>query len=309
MPTVSLRRADVWADLRYALDELIRPPLDIHSRLTDAANLGAQPEKEFFDRLFLISELSHAYSGARMRANTRNAHEAIEKGLKAILIDTGLSGSCIRARRHQLHQLLADVQQHDPRAFDELERCFRSTIQHLKSVTGFQHNTDIVKYFRRHGKAEVFVANRYASIEDGHNTAGGMIGVVYMEIIRALASLMLGLTPKDINARVEEAAKKAVVAESADAALGAFKKAVSANSEHYPAWDAAEWLNRGLVRPRLEDIKNLDNKVLRFAVRRCAREHKGKDWGIWFWAERLRRKYVGARRRARATRIVLGETR
>ena len=79
---MSLNKEDVWADLRYVLDELDRPPCNIHSRLTDAANLEAQPEDEFFERLLQIGLLSIAYSKAKARADTRNAHEAIEKGLK-----------------------------------------------------------------------------------------------------------------------------------------------------------------------------------------------------------------------------------
>ena len=85
---MSLGKEHVWADLRYALDELNRPPVDISRRLTDAADLDAQNGKEFFYRLHLIAEFSFAYSGARMRAETRLAHEAIEKGLKAILLDS-----------------------------------------------------------------------------------------------------------------------------------------------------------------------------------------------------------------------------
>ena len=79
---MSLNKEDVRADLRYVLDELDRPPCNIHSRLTDAANLEAQPEDEFFERLLQIGLLSIAYSKAKARADTRNAHEAIEKGLK-----------------------------------------------------------------------------------------------------------------------------------------------------------------------------------------------------------------------------------
>jgi hypothetical protein len=250
--------------------------------LTDAANLDAQSEDEFFNRLLQIGLLSIAYSKARVRADTRNAHEAIEKGLKAILIDGGLPEDRVRSRGHALHRLLADVQQHNPTAFNELERCFDSTIQYLESVTTIQHNTNIVDYFRKHGKAEIFVANRYASIE-GDNTDGGMIGRVYREIMRALLSLIFGWTPKDIDSRIEEEAKKAILAESK---LDA-------------AWDAAEWLTRGPVRPRLEVIENLnDNKVLRAAVRRCARE--SQDSGIQYWAETLRRNHIVVRRKARA---------
>ena len=39
-------REDVWADLRYALDELERPSRNIHSRLTDAADL--EPVRHYF---------------------------------------------------------------------------------------------------------------------------------------------------------------------------------------------------------------------------------------------------------------------
>ena len=188
----------------------------------------------------------------------------------------------MRSRGHELHRLLSDVQQHNPTAFNELERCFDSTIRFLETVTTIQHNTNIVDYFRKHGKAKIFVANRYASTE-GNNNIGGMIGVVYREIIRALSSLIFGWTPKDIESRIEEEARKAILAES----------------KFDPAWDAAEWLSRGPVRPRLEVIENLNNnKVLLAAVRRCARE--SGDSRIQYWAAMLRRNRIDARRKVRA---------
>ena len=279
---MSLNKEDVWADLRYALDELERPSLDIHRRLTDAANLDAQSEDDFFNRLLQIGLLSTAYSKAKSRADTRNAHEAIEKGLKAILIDGGMSENHVRSRGHKLHRLLADIQQHNPTAFNELERCFDSTIQYLVKVTYIQHNTNIVEYFRKHGKAEIFIANRYASIE-GNSNKYGMIGFVYREIIRALSSVIFGWTPKDIDSRIEECARKAVLAKS--------------NLD--PAWDAEEWLSWGPVRPRLEVIENLNNnKVLLAAVRTCAKE--SKDSGIQYWATTLRRNRIATRRKVRA---------
>ena len=277
---MSLSREDVWADLRYALDELDRPSRDIHSRLTDAANLDARSEEEFFERHLQIGLLSVAYSKARARADTRNAHEAIEKGLKAILIDSGQPEAQVRSRMHEVHLLLEDVQKHNRPVFVELERCFDSTIQYLETVTTIQHNTNIVDYFRKHGKAEVFVANRYASIEGGNNTDKGMIGRVYREIMRTLLSLIFGWLPKDINSRIEEEIRQAILAQSKLDAM----------------WDAEEWLSRGPVRPRLEVIENLENnRVLRAAVRRCARE--SKDSGIQYWAETLRRNLIAARRK------------
>ena len=262
----------------YALDELNRPLPDIYSRLTDAADSDAQPEDEFLKRSLRVDLLYIAYSKAKLRADVRNAHEAIEKGLKAILLDSGLS-----SHGHELHRLLEDVQRHNPTAFNELERCFDCTIQYLESVTTVQHNTNIVDYFRKHGRAEIFIESRYESIEGKRNTDGGMIGRVYREILRALLSLILGGTPKDIGSRIEEEARKAILAKS--------------NLD--PAWDAGEWLNREPVRPRLEVIEELmNNKVLRAAVRRCAKETK--DSGIQYWAERLRRKLIAARRKARA---------
>lgn len=277
-----LNKEDIWADLRYALDELERTPLDIESRLTDAANLDAQPEDEFFSRWLQIGILSSAYSKARMRADTRIAHEAIEKGLKAILLDGGMTEEKVRSRNHKLHELLEDVHQHNPTAFNELERCFDSTIQFLESITTIQHNTNIVDYFRKHGQKEILNESRYESIEGKKNTDGGMIGRVYREILRALLSLIFGWTPKDIGSRIEEEARKAILAES----------------KLDPAWDVEEWLVRGPVRPRLEVVENLRNKkVLRAAVRRCARE--AKDSGIQFWAKRLRHNLIAARRKAR----------
>ena len=271
----------VWADLRYALDELSRAPLDINRRLTNAANLDAQPQKEFFERLFLTGEFSWAYSKAKMRAETSLAHEAIEKGLKAILLDSGLSQKHVRSRNHRLDLLLEDVKLHNRTAFAELERCFDSTIQHLEKITTIQRDTNMVEYFQEHGKTDVFVVNRYASIEDTNKPAWGMIGLVYMEIIRALSSLVCGWTPRDINCRIEMAATKAVLAEG----------------NRDPMWDADEWIGQELVYPRLEVVGNLrNNRALRVALRRCAKEHKHRDRGVWSWANHIRRNYIGTRR-------------
>ena len=106
-------------------------------------------------------------------------------------------------------------------------------------------------------------------------------------MIRALLSLIFGRNPRDINLRIEEEARKAVLAES----------------KRDPAWDAAEWLDQGPVRPRLEVIENLqNNKVLRAALRRCARQ--SKDSGIGYWAKRFRYDHFIARRKARAAHRV-----
>lgn len=162
---MSLNKEDVWADLLYALDELERPSRDTRGHLIDAANRDAESDDEFINEVLLIGVATGAYWKAQSRANTRNAHEAIEKGLKAILIEGGLSEKKVRSRGHELHKLLADVQKHNSTAYGDLERCFDSTIRYLESVTTIRHNTNIVDYFRKHGGAEVFVANRYASIE------------------------------------------------------------------------------------------------------------------------------------------------
>ena len=280
---MSLNKEDIWGDLMYTLDELNRTPLDIGSRLTDAANLDAQPEDEFFNRFLQIGMFSTAYSKAKMRADANNAHEAIEKGLKAILLDGGLTEKDVRIHGHELHLLLADVKQRNPKVFSELERCFDSAIQYLEVVTTIRHNTNIVDYFCENGKAETFVANRYASIGDVNNPYGGMILFVQCEIIRALLSLIFDWTPKDIDFRIEEEARKAI----------------SAERKLDPAWDAEKWLIRGSVRPRLEVVENLkNNKVLRAAVRRCARE--SKDRGIRNWAKSLRHNLIEARRKERS---------
>ncbi|MDE0260282.1 MAG: HEPN domain-containing protein [Gammaproteobacteria bacterium] len=277
-----LETASIWAELRLALDELNKPLADANGGLIaaiDAADLGSESEKGALDAL-PFGEFSSAYFSAAMRANTRFAHEAIEKGLKAILLGNGLSPKRVRSRGHGLDSLLEDVERHDPTAFNELERCFGGAIQYLKNVTNIQHNPNILEYFREHGKTEVFVVSRYASIEQ-RKPAWGMIGFVYMEIIHTLSLLVCGLTPRDINRRIEIAATKAVLAES----------------NRDPAWDADEWIGQELVRPRLEVVENLKNNwVLRAALRRCAKEYKHRDWGIWSWADHVRRNYIGTRR-------------
>ena len=193
----------------------------------------------------------------------------------------------MRSRGHRLDLLLEDVELYNRTSFVELERCFDSTIQHLEMITTIQHNTSMLEYFREHGKTEVFVVSRYASIEDTSNPAWGMIGAVYKEIIRALSSLVCGWTPRDIDHRIERATRKAVLAES----------------NRDPVWDAYAWIERGLVRPRLEVIENLENnRVLHAALRRCAKEHKHRDWGIWSWADYVRRKYITTVRRMRPRR-------
>ena len=288
---MTLNKEDIWADLQYTLDELERErsSRDIHDRLTDAANLDAQSEDEFLKRLTLIGMLSVKYSMAKTRADTKNAHEAIEKGLKAILIN---EGAPVRTGSddHDLHRLLSDVEKHDPAAFGELERCFDSTIQYLESVTSLKHNTNIVDYFRTHGKAEIFVAQRYESIEGRGNRDGGMIWFIYFEMIRALKSLVLGWIPKDINSRLEEGVRKAVFAES-----------LLDPTREPTEW--LKWLDQGPVRPRLEAIDNLKNSnVLYAAVRSCARE--SRDIAIRYWARGIRDKLIAARRKARTERRV-----
>lgn len=279
---MSLDKKDIWADLRYALDELDRPPLRIHDRLTDAANLDAQPEREFFKRLYLIGELSSAYSMAKARADTRNAHEAIEKGLKAILLDSGLPVTQMRSYGHRLYEILEDVQKYNPKSFEELERCFNSAIHYLEIVTNIRHMTNIIDYMRENGKSEVFVANRYESIQGRIDVGGGRIGLLHYEVIRALLSLVCGWTPRDIDYRIETTVRREILT----------------MSKLDPAWDAREWLNRGPARPRLEAIDSpKENKVLRAAVRKCARETK--DSGVRNWANWLRHQLIAARREDR----------
>ena len=282
-------KVDVWkvhvgADLRYALDELERPSSDRRGRLKDPQGL-AQSEDNPLESVLKIAHAFAAYSKAQLRAETRIAHEAVEKGLKALLIDGGLPREQIRRGRkgHDLHLLLADVQQHNPTAFNELERCFKSTIQYLESATSLRHNPNILDYFQEHGRYKVLEVSRYESLEGRGNDAWGMIGQVYREIIRALLSLLFGLTPKDIGSRIEEEVRKAVL--------------VAGDLD--PAWDAAEWVNQGPVRPRLEAVENLNsNKVLLAAVRTCARE--STDSRIQFWAKGLRSKSISARKKARS---------
>ena len=279
----SLSKADVWADLKYALDELERPLPGVRD-LNDSFGLEAEFGKEIF-REFSNYPLG-AYWRAKSRADAKNAHEAIERGLKAILIDSGCTTKQTRSRGHELHLLLWDVQQHNPKAFEGLERCFDSAIQYLNHnhTRSDLHNANIVDYFQEHGREEIFVVHRYESIEGRNGVIYNGTPFIYHEIIRALLALVFGRTPRDIYSRIEEEASQAVWAES----------------KRDPDWDATAWIGQGFVRPRMEAIENLDNKVLLAAIRRCARKFKGRDFGIWSWADGLRHERITAKKKARA---------
>lgn len=256
---MTLNKGAVRADLMYVLDKLERQPTTYDIFAPDGLEQGR----------------------AISRAEITTSHEAIEKGMKAILLDCGLTVEDVRKRGHHLHLLLADIQQRNPTAFNELERCFDSTVRYLESVTNIKYNTNIVEYFEEHGNKKVFIENRYESIE-GHTNAKGMIGRIHREIMLAILTLLSDGTPVDICSRIEEEVKQAILAES----------------KLDPAWDATEWINQGPVRPRLEDVDNLKyNKVLYASVRRCARE--SEDAPIRHWAERLRRNSKAVRTRVR----------
>ena len=270
-----MNKEDVYADLMYAYNELIRQPSDI----TDVTS----HEVEFIRRFpNSIVPYSSIYWRAESRAKIRTAHEAIEKGLKAILLDSGLTKVRKGRDGHELHLLLMDVQQHNSMAFNELERCFDGTIRYLESVTSLKHNTDIVSYFQANFRAGVFVEARYSSIDGPTGNHGsGMIFCISFEMILVLVSLIAGFTYQDIGSRIEEEVKEAIIIKS----------------KLDPKWDTDSWLSKGPVLARLEILEDLrDNKVLRAAVRRCA--NLSKDPRVKFWAERRIRE-LALERKAR----------
>ena len=138
----------------------------------------------------------HAYFKAKMRADSKNAHEAIEKGLKAVLLDAGVSAGKVRSHGHGLHSLLADVQQHNREVYEGLERAFDYALRRVEVATGRRPCINMVDYFREIGTKDVFLAKRYESLEGEAGVGGGAIVTVNREVIRALASLVIGKTPK-----------------------------------------------------------------------------------------------------------------
>lgn len=285
---MSLSKEDVWADLKYALDKLQEPSVGIrggYDLLDDVTSLDAQSRDEHYRRLHQIGMRPSTHMGGQSRARERDAHEAIEKGLKAVLIDSGMPRGEVRSRGHDLPQLLLDVQQYNPVAFGELERCFDSAVWFVGRVNTGVLGTSIADYLQECGKHEIFISNRYASIE-GNKKPSGMIRFLHCEIIRAISLLVFGWTPKDVSSRIEEEATEAIRAGSVLA----------------PTWDVEEWLSLGPVRPRLEVEENLKNKVLLAAVRRCARE--SKDNMVRYWADELRRERVAPRMEAKRQRKI-----
>ena len=272
--------SDVWAELQHALDELNTEPRGIRSTMTEGAKLLSQADHQYFKGRFEIGDLHLAYSKAKMRSDARNAHEAIEKGLKTILVVAGFSESQLKSLSHSLDRLLNAVKRENATAFSELARCFKTAIDYLELVTSIRHEPDIVEYFQEHGRSDVFIANRYTSIVERYDDVGGMIHFVYTEVIRSLLSLIFGSKPKDIYERIEEEMSRIIVGES----------------ETDPTWDATQWLGRGSIFQRLQNGDPLQcDDVLRAALRTCGRE--SADRAIRHWAERVRRKVVYARKK------------
>ena len=190
------KRIEVWGELMYAVDELDRRGSDISKRLNKAADKDSPPFQEVLNRFLQAGMFEHAYFKAKMRADSKNAHEAIEKGLKAVLLDAGVSAGKVRSHGHGLHSLLADVQQHNREVYEGLERAFDYALRRVEVATGRRPCINMVDYFREIGTKDVFLAKRYESLEGEAGVGGGAIVTVNREVIRALASLVIGKTPK-----------------------------------------------------------------------------------------------------------------
>lgn len=92
---IQFDKLQVWADLKNAItvrDE--RPSRSLHNSLMARADeMKVQTEdefKDFMDILQLDAEASHAQRRSKSRSDAVIAHEAIENGLKALLIDSGV---------------------------------------------------------------------------------------------------------------------------------------------------------------------------------------------------------------------------
>lgn len=287
---------DVWADLRVALDWISRDTRNIYKDLTNAARAApVKSEDEAMTRIYESAMLSGAYRRAEARLQVITAHHAIEKGLKAILLSSGLAEKHIRSRRHDLFLLLEDVKTRDATAFNSLERCFDNATQCLRRIWGPrapQHYEDmnILDHFEENGREDTFVTGRYASLEGGDNFSLVVYLLLHQEMILALSLIVLGIPPKDIDSRIENEASNAVTS--------AWIRRWTMTRGREPEWDVGEWLKQDLVYPRLESIQELVNdKVLRAAVRECAKETG--DPFVQLWASQLRRKQVSARKAAR----------
>ena len=251
----------MWSDLKQALDGFSKPSLRFDEMVAEIGDVD-------------LIDMT-APSRAARRALHKDAHAAIEIGLKAILHDLGLSQARIQRRGHRLHDLLELVEQHNPEAFAGIERSFNSVIQFLQSVTSVRYSTDILHYFRQHGTAEVYQSLRYESIEH-RTTTGGMVGYIYMEVIQALMAIVMGKEPQDLYTRIESEAAQAV----------------RESSHLEPAWDAETWLRGGYLQFRLLLGDTQEHKVLRAALRKCARA--SKDKAVRDWAGRIRRAHIAS---------------
>lgn len=276
-------KLEVWADLKNALDTSDREPSDVlHNGLmaqADAMTVQTEGDlKEFADVLMVDVMTLHAQSRSKSRMDVVLAHEAMENGMKSLLIDHGVSQHDYRG--HNLALTLKQVQKHDPGAFRVIQLYFDNAVKLCEELTGRVYIRDIFEYFKESFNEDTYKTSKYGSIEDGNNTGGG-IGLVTNEVIRALIVIVLDLPAREVYSRIEEEATKALLA-------------VNVSD---PAWDAEAWIEQGPVRPRLEVVENLGKtKALRAAVRKCHKETK--DSTIRYWAMKIGDTHVGRRMRA-----------
>ena len=215
-------------------------------------------------------------AGARSQAST--THHALEVGLKGVLRASGVSERATRG--HNLLPLLEMVQQHRGKEFDDIVRCFETSIDLCDSNTGMARRdiTDIFDYLRSDFNSDTYEANKYWSIENSDETGGGAIAIVTREIVLALIAILSGERPQDAHGRIEDELRKSIVVE---------------RGLDRP-WDTDEWLAPGSLRERLEVIEGVeDNKVLRAAVRRCHRETK--DLTVRYWAMAIRNRLLNSK--------------
>lgn len=140
------------------------------------------------------------------------AHLAIERGLKAIIGESGGNAK----RKHDLNELYRELSQCNPVASDYLDQSFDDAVTFFGyniNDKGFKQFRSLDDYLSKVGTAKSFNALRYWAIEEagqGANPIPFISSPIHRELLSALWMLFLPSRRETVSDRVESAVSYAM---------------------------------------------------------------------------------------------------
>ncbi len=134
------------------------------------------------------------------------AHLAIERGLKALIADSGAK----RENTHSLQKLYRDLKEYDADSAKFLDLAFSDAVDFFEyntSVKGLRHFRSLDAYLSKTGHANAFNALRYWAIGEDPKDADPILYIsppIHRELLCALASLIGPRPNHTVSQRVEQ---------------------------------------------------------------------------------------------------------